>query len=102
MHDEVSSDLIETPRMAAEHIARRRTDPVTAPFKRFDSEVHCRHFHTSRFALAWYRALKSGLGRKTRYDNGTCALQQDCVPVRNHGAVRPLARRCASRCAIRA
>ena len=52
MHDEVSSDLIETPRMAAEHIARRRTDPVTAPFKRFNSEVHCRDFYTSRFALA--------------------------------------------------
>ena len=52
MHDEVSSALIETARMAAEYIARRRTDLVTAPFKRFDSEVHCREFHLSRFALA--------------------------------------------------
>ena len=39
MHDEVSNVLVETARMAAEHIARRRTDPVTAPIKRFVSAL---------------------------------------------------------------
>lgn len=34
MHDDASGVLIETARMAAEPIARRRTDPVTAPFDR--------------------------------------------------------------------
>lgn len=34
MHDDASGVLIETARMAVEHIARRRTDPVTAPFDR--------------------------------------------------------------------
>ena len=44
MHDNASNVLIKTARMAAEHIARRRTDAVTAPFDRSALQANVQAF----------------------------------------------------------